>query len=361
MKKLNYFVYLASLFVFFSCNNNAQTRTHVVQDSLADTVTPMDDNMGNPIDYDQTEVIGTVYVIDRNGTAMKQQANKEAKSLGVYAFGTRLDVIEETEQWLGVRDRVTRKFSKDGKEIESNGWEKVYVLKSQTGAIDEITLIPSDLNIVSLLSANQKTETYENGKQLTEHVQLELINKALFDSKKSTAVNFLLADTAAHRKTNGVIELVCDKKTVTYVDKPDAEADIQEFQYVGQIAFLNHYLIMGSYWESADYRFVDKTSGEETNIFVDYPYVSPDRKYVLCIYANPYEITADLELYTVADNKLNKVMDASFKNWMPNEQQAAMFWGADGYFYLAANHANAFWGADGKLNDKCQYMRIKIV
>ncbi len=326
-----------------------------------DTLTTENENTGNKIDYDNTKVIKSIYVTDRNGIEVKQQANNNSKTLGVYEYGTKLDIIEETENWYGVRDRITREFYINGSKIESIGWEKVYVLKNKTGSINEITLVPSDLNIISYLTVNQKTEHFETGKDLTDFLTLELIDKSVFDNKKNSSVDFLLADTIVNKKKNGIIELKCQNKTVKYIDKPDAEEARQVFQYVGQIEFLNKYVIGGSYWESGDFKFIDKTNGEETNSFVDYPYISPDKKNIICVYANPYETTTDLEFYSVSDNKIKQIMSASFKNWMPTVESGEMFWSSDGYLYLTVNHVNSFWKVDGNLNDKCQYIRIKIL
>ena len=160
---------------------------------------------------------------------------------------------------------------------------------------------------------------------------------------------------------NGIIELKCQNKTFKFIDKPDAEEERQEFYYAGQIEFLNQYIIGGSYWESLDYRFIDKTSGEETAIFAEFPYISPDKKNIICIYTNPYETTADLELYSISNNKTKHIMSVSFKNWMPTVETGEMYWGIDGYLYLTVNHVNSFWTADGHLNEKCQYIRIKIL
>ncbi|MFD2968562.1 SH3 domain-containing protein [Sphingobacterium bambusae] len=361
MKKLIYLAVAAPLLLAVSCTNTAQTTANVPQQSPADTMAQLDEPAGNPIDFDKTAVLRSTYVVDRNGATMRQQASEDAKSLGVFTYGSKLDVIEETESWLGIRERITREFTRDGSQIESNGWEKVYVLKSQTGAVGAIALVPADLAVVSLLTVGEETEQHEDGKRLGKYLELELIDKGLFDSKKGSSVNFLLQDTLAHQKKNGVLELPAQSKTVRYADRANAEEDEQYFQYLGQVEFLNQFLINGQYWESLNYRFIDKTSGEETQVFGEYPHISADKKHIICIYANPYDMTADLELYSISGNKINRLMAASFKNWMPNGEQTDMFWAADGYLYTAVNHVNAFWKADGSLNDAFQYVRIKLL
>jgi hypothetical protein len=361
MKTLLYITFTTLLLTIFGCNNCGQPNEKTVQRTVSDTLTTEDENTGNKIDYDKTKVLQSVYVVDRNGTEIKQQADKNSKTLGTYEFGAKLEVIEETEEWFGVRDRITREFLRNGSKIESTGWEKVYVIKSQTGSINEITLVPSDLNIISSLTTNQKTENFETDKELKDFLRIELIDKQLFDSKRGSSVKFLLADTTEIQKKKGIIELKCQSKVKRYIDKPDAEESMQVFNYVGQFEFLNKYLIGGSYYEGLDYKFVDKSSGEETQTFGEYPNISADKKHIICIYTNPYETTADLELYSIDDKQIKHTMSASFKNWMPTVEPEEMFWSNDGYLYLTANHVNSFWKQDGNLNDKCQHIRIKIL
>lgn len=319
------------------------------------------EDSGNRVDYDHTKVIKSIYVTDRNGAEMKQQASESSKTIGSYQYGTKLDVIEENGNWIGVLDRITRESSKNGSKIESTGWEKVYVLKSKTGLLDEISLSPSDLNQLSLLTINQKTENSNKEQLLSKYLKIELVDKSVFESKRNTAVNFLLADTLENIKKNGIIELQCQNRIVKYVDKPEDNDDTQKFDYVGQFEILNKYLISGSYWESSDYKLIDKTSGKETNVLGDYPYISSDKKYLICINANPYETTADLELYSISDQKIKPIILTSFKNWMPILKKGEMFWSTDDYLYVAVNHVNAFWTNNGALNEKCQFIRIKIL
>lgn len=371
MKTILNITFCVLILTIISCQNNHQISERTNQSLVSDTLTTESENTGNKIDYDNTKVIKNIYVTDKNGIEVKQQADNNSKTLGTYEYGTKLDVIEENENWLGIRDRITREFYRNGDKVESTGWEKVYVLKEKTGSINEIALIPSDINIISSLTVNKKAEFFETGEELTEYLSLELIDKPLFDSQKSTSVNFLLADRTENKKNNGVLELKCKDKIVKYIDKPEAEAAeaMQIFTYVGQIESLNKYLIGGSYWESYDFRFIDKTNGEETNTFVDYPYISPDQKHIICIYANPYESTADIELYTILESKIKLTMIASFKNWMPivdenwmpTNENSEIFWSTDGYLYLTVNHVNSFWKENGRLNDINQYIRIKIL
>ena len=233
---------------------------------------------------------------------------------------------------------------------------KVSVNKTENDLLMQV-----DLNIISSLNVNKKTEFFENGSPLTKYLALELIDKSLFDSKRSTAVNFLVTDTTSIQKKNGIIELVCKNKTVKDTDVASDNDGMQIFSYIGQFEFLNKYLIAGSYYEGGDYISIDKTSGTETNTFVDFPHVSPDKKNIICVNSNGYESTADLELYEINGTKINHVMSASFKNWMTLAENNEMFWSTDGYLYLTVHNAKNFWKENGHYNDNYQYIRIKII
>jgi len=221
-------------------------------------------------------------------------------------------------------------------------------------------LVHSDLNIIANLTENDSTTYYNEDVPLTKHLSLELIDQKLYKAKKKKAVSFLTADTLAHRKTKGIITLPCQKKTVKFIDKPEAEEDIQLYFYIGQIKILNSYLVFGTYWEEYDYKLIDKITGEVKLSFIDYPFISGDKKNIICIYANPYEATADLEFYTIDKNKIKRIMSTSFKNWMIAGEKNDTFWSNDGYLYLAVLHNKAYWSQDGDLNKNFQYLRIKI-
>ncbi|UKJ08594.1 hypothetical protein [Solitalea lacus] len=225
---------------------------------------------------------------------------------------------------------------------------------------DLAKLTSQDLNMVSFLQEGEKLEHYKDGKPLKQYLELEVIDQSLFEAKKVSSVDFLLADTLALTKNDGVIELICKKNTVQYVDKPDAEEDRQVYNYVGQIEFLNKYVISGSYWEDSDYKLIDKTSGE-SETFGDYPFISADKKSIVCIKPNPYETTGDLELYSINNGKMKFIMGASFTNWMPATEEDVAFWSTDGYFYFVAFHSKEFWHQDGKLNAQYQYLRLKVL
>ncbi|NNT71497.1 hypothetical protein HKT18_04625 [Flavobacterium sp. IMCC34852] len=216
-----------------------------------------------------------------------------------------------------------------------------------------------DLNIITYLTENDSTTYYNEDESLTQYFSIELIDQKLYTAKKKKAVSFLTADTLVHKKTNGIITLPCQKKSVTFTDLPSEEETIRIYEYIGQINLLNAYVVYGMYWEDYDFTLIDKTSGERISTFVDFPNISTDKKKIICLGANVYENTADLDFFVIDKQKIVHKMNTGFKYWMPAGENTDMFWSTDGYFYLPIVATNHYWKTDGSLNDQWQYIRIK--
>lgn len=317
---------------------------------------------GIAIDYDNTTVLKQVYVTDKAGAAARQLPSGAARKVKSYDFGEKLEVIEEQKDWYGVQDRIYREYDEDNDsviETDVTKWEKVFVKKDQTGSINSIALTPDDLNLVSYLSVDENYEHFEKDRALDKYLKIELIDKNMFDNKRNLAVDFLSKDKIIKKK-NGVLSIPTTQKLVKFTDNDVDNDGYQIFAYVGQIDSLNQHLISGSYYESGDYAMIDKETGKITQTFTEYPYISPNKKYIASAYANPYELNTDLELYQIDGTNITPIMQAGFKNWMPSTEKEDIFWARDGYLYLAVNHVATYWTADGNLNDQFQYIRIKV-
>lgn len=319
---------------------------------------------GIVIDYDNTPVLKQVYVTAKDGAIARQLPSSAAKKIKDYRIGTKLDVIEDNQQWYGIRDSIFRQYDEDydgqdRMQIEVVRWEKVYIKKDQTGLLDSIVLMPKDLNIVSHLSVGKKDESFETGKALNDYLKIELIDKALFEKKRPLAVDFLSHKNAI-KKRDGVISIQLVKDSVNLVDI-DSDDDGETYRYIGQIDALDQHLVEVLRWESQNYQMFDQVEGFLTQEFSAYPYLSPNKRYIISAYANPYEGHTDLGLYKVKGREIIPVMSAGFKNWMPITDPADIFWARDGYLYLAVTHSAAYWQEDGNLNNRSQYIRIKVV
>lgn len=324
-------------------------------------IAAVDYSRGITTDHD-APVLMELYVINRAGSAGRQLPNDTAEKLKSYMFGDKLEVIEDAKGWYGIKAMMHREYEDDeGRQVAADQEEKIYIKKSEVGTLDKVVLITDDLNILSYSNIGEKYAGAESGKSLDNILTFELIDKSLFEKKRALAVNFLSTDNAKVKKEDGVLSIPTAKETVTLVDIETDNDSEARFTYTGQIDFLNQYVIFGQFWESSSYTMFDSITGKQTQDFIEYPYISPDKQYIMAVYANPYdEPRADLELYRIQNKKITPIMNAGFKNWMPIEEPKDIFWAKDGYLYLAVTHSAAFWKENGSLNDTYQYIRIKV-
>ena len=216
------------------------------------------------------------------------------------------------------------------------------------------------LSIITSLSKGEKEQPLPEDSVLKSYLRIELISRSQFLSKQKTAVNFVTTDSTGIKKKNGKLRLPIKTGSKVFTDKSPFDESKQEYTYLGQIGFLNAYIIGGLYWEELDYKFISKVNGAEMQRFGGFPYVSPDKKHILTIYADPYDTDADLELFNMVKGRPKLVIRVSFKNWMPAVDKVNMFWSSDGYFYVPVLAPEKYWKQDGNLNDKYEYIRIGV-
>ena len=239
------------------------------------------------------------------------------------------------------------------------------LLSCDNGKIDKKSTqnLSDSLNMVYSWTLNDTIMPFsEKQEHLKNYLTLELIDPQLFDSKKNTSVEFLFTDTTVIRKKNNELVLKCEKTVVKYKNSSDEEmmsGNGKRFDYVGQIPFLNKYIIRADYYEALGYILIDKISGKETQGFENYPNISTDKKHIICIGVYPYnQISTNLQLFSLNGTEIKQVATLRFAKWLPKMNQedkfgrSEAFWSNDGYFYVRA---------DGDYNKKIQYIRIKVL
>jgi len=114
------------------------------------------------------------------------------------------------------------------------------------------------------------------------------------------------------------------------------------------------------YYENNTYLLFDKTTCQHTINFGELPFISPNKKYIVTLRANPYTDNADVELFKLSgNNNIKHIITLSFCNWMP-EVGNSIFWSKDGYLYVPVNHPDKYWLEDGYINKEFEYIRMKV-
>ena len=236
--------------------------------------------------------------------------------------------------------------------------------ESEIDKSDSIVLTNDNISVISSLTVGDETLYFNEIETLNSYFQLLLIEEKEFILKSKQTINYIINDTNQIKKRNGVIELVCEQTTRKFTDYiPDStgnDEDIQTFEYIGQIPFLNVYIVLGVYWEEYDYKFIDKTTGEEIASFFELPLISADKKQLICIAANPYEMTADVSYYKLNKNQIQPIATMSFTNWMPADFSSQVFWNLDGSFYIGVNSISTYWNSTGDTNPSKQFIKFTI-
>lgn len=236
--------------------------------------------------------------------------------------------------------------------------------ESEIDKSDSIVLTNDNISVISSLTVGDETLYFNEIETLTSYFQLSLIEKNEFLSKSKQACNYIIRDTNKIKKRNGIIELKCEqtiRKISDYIpDSTGNDEDIQTFEYIGQIPFLNVYIVLGVYWEEYDYKFIDKITGEEIASFFELPLISADKKQLICIAANPYEMSADVSYFNINNKQILPIASMSFTNWMPADFSSQVFWNPDGSFYVGVNSISTYWNSTGDSNPSSQFIKFTI-
>ena len=184
------------------------------------------DTIGYPLG-ENPSFLGWTHIIDRAGVQMKQDTNYSAETLGSLEYGTRVKICEINPNWLGIIaeiERVETQYS--GSKYKVQRKEKVYILKKSTGTLNEILLIPTELNkIVSMTKLREKTISYSPAQPLQEFLRFELVYKAEYLFNKANKVEQLIKDSTGVKVKGKQLTLQFASKQRTYVSENENEED----------------------------------------------------------------------------------------------------------------------------------------
>ncbi len=309
-----------------------------------------DDFLPNEV---EVEVEKNLYVIDRNGGFLRDISNEYSPIIDTLSFGMPLEISAESENFYKIKD------------IQK------YILKKQVGNIQEIKLIPSELNLVKYISYGIKKEDsdeenyeyFEKEVHLEKFITLTLINEEEYLKEKNNRIGFITYDSLNIKKKDGVIVLPCEESMVVYKDteEDNEEEEYEYYTYVGQIESINKYILSGSYYEAWDAVLVDKKTGISEKI-LDIPYLLPDKKHMFCITPSLYEESTDFSLYSINEaNKIEKIFETTFTKWQcydVENMKDTIFVSKNGYLYVPVIHSSFFWEDIDK--KQCQYLKIGL-
>ena len=149
---------------------------------------------------------------------------------------------------------------------------------------------------------------------------------------------FLTNDNLRIEKQNGVIELPCKNKTVTFEDTEQSEndGDAEIYDYLGEIPDLNQYVVRYTVYRAQEILFIDKQTGNQTKMAGE-PLLSPDRNYVIGTYSDV--LGTFLMFYKVKQAKsftLKELITVSPQYWtIDYSEKEAIFFSKNNYLYIS--------------------------
>lgn len=322
------------------------------KDSVEDTHSE-GKRIGNPIDYN-TLTIKEVYVTTRDSIDFYEKADDKSARLGKLPYAEKVEVVQELNSWYGIKQRTQRKYKRNDEEIILWQWEKLFIKREQTGDISQIKL-------------NYKELITTEDKKPLKKINIRFVTKDEYLAQKANAVDFI-DTTNTLKKVKGKLRLPCQEcknKYITYIDSlaPKYDENRIEHTYIGEILFLNQYLISTTYYEDWDYTLIDKTTGKKLTLAA-YPYITPDRQYFMTLLDNVYEGVADFSLYSIeGTNKIKKVFSTTFTQWalvLDEKDREQIFMGSNGSLYAKVINVSVRSDQKGHYNPRGQYICISI-
>ncbi len=203
---------------------------------------------------------------------------------------------------------------------------------------------------------------------LKHYIKLEIVN----DIKKYTKIKnpYDLDKTTSKVKfyKNGSFDLPIKKgnKKKHIQSEKSIEAYIEYFNYVGEINAINKYVIK-SFFETLTHFFIDKNSGERTEIGTGgFPHFSPDKKILVDLFPNTatYQHNESAELTIVHlknKGKSNKpILRVNFKSWMPSEEPSHFFWISNSELIFRAYPVRKYIKEGDPKKLEFQYLKLTI-
>ncbi|MDY4790792.1 MAG: hypothetical protein SO179_09535 [Bacteroidales bacterium] len=198
-------------------------------------------------------------------------------------------------------------------------------------------LTQNDLLTISYYDTTSNEQI--NGDTLSNYINVEFISEEEFNNHKIKEENYFVRDTLSVFKDKGVISLNCSSTTVKYIDiDEDGESfNYSQYEYFGQIPFINKYVVLGYFYEWFNCFLIDKDSGKEIVLF-DTPLISPNKKHIISFSYNPYDYITDFQLFSITGNDINLITELHFSRWKTTEKDN-YFWGKDNSYYLEVTHS----------------------
>ena len=175
-------------------------------------------------------------------------------------------------------------------------------------------------------------------KALGKYFTIEKVSKQEYLQALKHRYYFLTNDNLRIEKQEGVIELPCKNKTITFEDTEASEefGDAERYDYLGEMPDLNQYVVRYTVYRAQETLFIDKQTGNQTKMEGE-PLLSPDRNYVIGTHSDV--LGTFLMFYKVKQANsftLKELITVSPQYWtIDYSEKEAIFFSKNNYLYIS--------------------------
>ena len=175
-------------------------------------------------------------------------------------------------------------------------------------------------------------------KALGKYFTIEKVSKQEYLRALKQRYYFLTNDNLRIEKQEGVIELPCKNKTITFEDTEASEefGDAERYDYLGEMPDLNQYVVRYTVYRAQETIFIDKQTGNQTKMEGE-PLLSPDRNYVIGTRSDV--LGTFLMFYKVKQANsftLKELITVSPQYWtIDYNEKEAIFFSKNNYLYIS--------------------------
>ena len=201
---------------------------------------------------------------------------------------------------------------------------------------------------------------------ISKYLDIDQVSSEEYQEALKNKVDFLQRDTLAIVKKKGKLTFVCKQRTVYLKDDISELADKHFdmiYTYLGNIPAIDQYVVLEDTERSLAYILIDKTTGEKRR-FEKFPFLSADKRYIINIGRDYYDLDRLISLYRIEHIKplkIDTLVEGYTKSWdVYDLDKEPIFFSKNDYLYAPMNVVGNFFDEHNNPNKQRMYIKIGI-
>ena len=202
---------------------------------------------------------------------------------------------------------------------------------------------------------------------ISKYLNINQVSSEEYQKALKNKVDFLQRDTLAIVKKKGKLTFVCKQRTVYLKDDISELADKHFdmiYTYLGNIPAIDQYVVLEDTERSLAYILIDKTTGEKRR-FEKFPFLSADKRYIINIGRDYYDLDRLISLYRIEHIKplkIDTLVEGYTNSWdVYDLDKEPIFFSKNDYLYAPMNVVSNFFDEYNNPNKQRMYIKIGII